>query len=81
MHQVKRNNTDYLDFVESKFSECFSKKGYFHENPVEITSQVDPTIDFIGSKISPLKKYIISDNIPEQGIYLIQNSMKLKSLQ
>ena len=59
MHQVKGNNTDYLDFVESKFSECFSKKGYFQENPVEITSQVDPTIDFIGSKISPLKKYII----------------------
>ena len=81
MHQAKRNNTDYLDFVESKFNECFSKKGYFQEQPVEITSQVDPTIDFIGSKISPLKKYIISNNIPEQGIYLIQNSMKLKSLQ
>ena len=46
MQQVKRNNTDYLDFVESKFNECFSKKGYFQDKPVKITSQVDPTIDF-----------------------------------
>lgn len=81
MQETKKSNSEYLDFVESKFSKCFSRKGYFQEQPVEITSQVDPTIDFIGSKISPLKKYIISENIPEQGIYLIQNSMKLKSLQ
>lgn len=81
MQKIQKSNSEYLDFVESKFSECFSKKGYFQEQPVEITSQIDPTIDFIGSKISPLKKYIINDNIPEQGIYLIQNSMKLRSLK
>ena len=80
MLETKKNNTEYLDFVELKFIQCFLKKGYFQEQPVAITSQVDPTIDFIGSKISPLKKYLISDNIPEQGICLIQNSMKLKSL-
>lgn len=77
----KGKNTEYLDFVESKFRSFFGNKGYIEENPVDITSQVDPTIDFIGSKISPLKKYILDDNIPKNGVFLIQNSMKLKSLQ
>ena len=76
-----KNKTEYLDFVENKFVECFSKKGYIKESPVNITSQVDPTIDFIGSKISPLKKYILNDTLNDSGKFLIQNSMKLKSLQ
>lgn len=73
--------TDYLDFVEEKFLECYKNKGYIIENAVDITSQVDPTIDFIGSKISPLKKYILSENIPTPGYALIQNCIKLKSLK
>lgn len=71
--------TEYLDLIESKFKECFANKGYFEEIPVNITSQVDPTIDLIGSKISPLKKYILNNNLKDEGIFLIQNSMKLKS--
>ena len=76
----KNNNSEYLDFVETKFEDCFFDKGYFKEEPVNITSQIDPTVDFIGSKISPLKKYIVTNNIPNKGVYLIQNSMKLNSL-
>ena len=81
MEVTKRNNTEYLDFVESKFDECFSEKNYYKESPVDITSKIDLTVDFVGSSISPLKKYIINNNIPEQGIYLNQNSMKSKSLK
>lgn len=75
------SKNEYLDFVEEKFKQCFLDKDYFEEQPVDITSQIDPTVDFVGSKISPLKKYVIDDNIKEPGIFLIQNSMKLKSLQ
>lgn len=72
---------EYLDFVEKKFAECFAKKWYIEEKPVNITSQVDKTVDFVGSKISPLKKYVIEEDFGEIGRYLIQNSMKLKSLK
>lgn len=75
------SKTKYLDFVEDKFAECFSQKGYIKENPVNITSQIDPTVDFIGSKISPLKKYVLNEDFGTFGRYLIQNSMKLKSLE
>lgn len=70
-----------MDFVEQKFKDCFSSKDYIEEQPVNITSQVDKTVDFIGSKISPLKKYVLTEDFGENGRFLIQNSMKLKSLR
>ena len=77
----QKTKTEYLDYVESKFIECFVKKGYIEEKPVNITSQIDKTVDFIGSKISPLKKYIVEEDFGDIGRFLIQNSMKLKSLK
>lgn len=72
---------DYLDKVENKFVECFSNKGYYEEPAVLVTSGIDKTVDFIGSKISPLKHYILEKNIPQNGVFLIQNCMKLHSLK
>ena len=73
--------TEYLNFVEDKFFKCFDDKGYINEKPVLITSKVDKTVDFVGSKISPLKHYILEDNIPNEGVSLIQNCMKLRALK
>lgn len=81
MEEKFKTKSEYLDFVEQKFEDCFSSKGYIEEQPVNITSQVDKTVDFIGSKISPLKKYILTEDFGENGRFLIQNSMKLKSLR
>ncbi len=75
------NINEYLDFVEERFRKCFNDKEYIAAEPVPITSKVDPTVDFIGSKISPLKHYIIDNNIPEKGVSLIQNCMKLRALK
>ena len=62
-------------------NECFIDKKYIKEEPVLITSQIDKTVDFIGSKISPLKHYLFDDNIPNEGVALIQNCMKLRALK
>ncbi len=77
----KTTYSDYLDFVEDRFAVFFRSRGYIREEAVDITSQVDPTIDFIGSKISPLKHFIFENNIGEKGRFLIQNCMKLKALK
>lgn len=53
MEEKFKTKSEYLDFVEQKFKDCFSSKDYIEEQPVNITSQVDKTVDFIGSKISP----------------------------
>lgn len=73
--------SEYLDFVENKFETFFKENHYQKEEPVNITSQVDPTVDFVGSKISPLKHYVLEDSIGESGRFLIQNCMKLKSMK
>ena len=80
MNEFNSKN-EYLNFVENKFNECFGAKNYKKEEPVLITSQVDKTVDFVGSKISPLKHYLLEDNIPKEGVYLIQNCMKLRALK
>lgn len=72
---------DYLNFVELKFNECFSDKGYKQDKPVPITSKIDNTVDFVGSKISSLKHYLLDDNIPNEGVSVIQNCMKLRALK
>lgn len=72
--------TEYLDDLERKFVDYFTDKKYLLESSVNITSQIDPTVDFIGSKISPLKHYILQDDIGQPGRCMIQNCIKLKSL-
>lgn len=67
MEEKFKTKSEYLDFVEQKFKDCFSSKDYIEEQPVNITSQVDKTVDFIGSKISPLKKYVLTEDFGENG--------------
>lgn len=72
---------EYLDYIENAFDGHFYQKGYQREEPVEVSSRVDPTIDFVGSKISPLKHFVISGNISEQGHYLIQDCFRTKGMK
>lgn len=76
-----KNNHEFLNFVEEKFNNCFEKNGYIKEEPVKITSKIDPTVDLVGSKITPLKKYIENNNIPNEGVSLVQNCMKTRVLK
>lgn len=71
----------YLKFVEGQFANCFSNKGYIKENPISITSQVDPSVTFIGSAISPMKKYVLSGTIGNSGRYLLQNSIRTRGIK
>lgn len=72
---------EYLDYIENAFDEHFSQKGYKREEPVAVSSRVDPTVDFVGSKISALKHFVLSGNIAEQGHYLIQDCFRTKGMK
>ena len=73
--------SEYLDFVEKNFEKCFSEKNYVSENPVKITSRIDSSVTFIGSAISTMKKYVLSDSIGENGRFIIQNSIRTQALK
>lgn len=75
------SKSEYLDFVEGKFKTCFSERGYIEEPSVDVTSKIDPTVDFIGSNISPLKKYLDTEDYGDIGRYIVQECMKFKSFK
>ena len=79
MSNEEISKSEYLNFVEDKFKKCFNEKRYIEEPPVDITSKIDPTVDFVGSKISPLKKYLDNEDYGDIGRYIIQECMKFKS--
>lgn len=69
--------SDFLDCVEDGFLDCFGSKGYVKETPVKITSRVDKSVDFIGSKISVLKDKVLDYSINPSGHVLIQDCFRL----
>lgn len=75
------SKSEYLDFVEGKFKTCFSERGYIEEPSVDVTSKIDPTVDFVGSNISPLKKYLDTEDYGDIGRYIVQECMKFKSFK
>lgn len=72
---------DYLNFVEDKFVECFNDKKYYLEKSVKITSNIDKSVTLIGSTISVLKKYFLSENIFDSGIFLMQKSIRTRNIK
>ncbi len=72
---------EYLDYLEAGFDRHFSQRGYKREEPVAVSSRVDPTVDFVGSKISPLKHFVLNGNIAEQGHYLIQDCFRTRGMK
>lgn len=81
MNAKEISKSKYLDFVEGKFKACFNEKGYVEEPAVNVTSKIDPTVDFIGSNISPLKKYLDNEEYGDIGRYIVQECMKYKSFK
>lgn len=72
---------DYLDFVETQWKNYFLEKGYIEETAVKITSKVDSSVSLVGSTTSPLKKYILEDNIGNPGRFIIQNCMRTQGMK
>jgi hypothetical protein len=72
---------EYLNRIEGGFDQHFSQKGYKREEPVAVSSQIDPSVDLVGSKISALKRYVLNENIPTQGLYLIQDCFRTRGMK
>lgn len=63
------------------FTTFFSNKGYIQIPAVKISSRVDKTVTFVGSHISTLKPYIVNNNIPEDGLFIIQPCLRTQTLK
>ncbi len=62
-----------------RYKQFFVDAGYREILPVRITSGVDPSVRFIGSHISALKKYVLGEGIPEGGIVTSQPCVRTRN--
>lgn len=65
----------------NSFRDYYQNLGYRQEKSVPISSGIDPTVRFIGSHISVLKPYLFSGEVPEKGIYIVQNCVRTQNLR
>lgn len=72
---------DEIDFVRDSYNDCFENKGYKKVNGVNISSGIDPSVTFIGSGISVLKKDFLYDGIPDKGEFIAQKAIRTQSLK
>lgn len=66
--------------IRQEFSHCFIRQGFKEEPAARLASGVDPTVLFVGSNISTLKKYIL-DRIPCEGVVVVQPSLRFRELK
>lgn len=74
------SNGDKIRFLESRFKEFYSKKGYEEVPPVSIYSGVDKSVNFIGSTISALKP-LLDTGIPETGVFMNQPCLRTQNMR
>lgn len=68
-----------LNHITNEFLDFINSKGYMIEQPVNITSKIDPSVRFIGAPISILKPYFLNKNIPDTGIAMKQNCIRTQN--
>lgn len=64
---------DYLSF--------YKNQGYQLHEPVRIASRIDPTVQFIGSHISVLKPYFMTQTLPDPGYVMTQPCVRTRNLK
>ncbi len=72
---------EYTEKMIRAFIDFFSEKGYKEIPSVTITSGIDPTVRFVGSHISPMKKYFLENKIPKNGLVMSQQCVRTQNLQ
>lgn len=68
-----------VDSLASDFKDFFGVLGYKEIRPIEISSGFDDSVLFIGSHISVFKPYLTEDNLPEPGVYMCQDCLRVRN--
>lgn len=70
-----------LDNLNNNYNNYFTNLGYNKCNSVKISSGIDKSVMLVGSTISVLKSKLLSDEINDNGDYLIQRAIRTKGLK
>jgi hypothetical protein len=73
-------NFKQLSKINSQFLKFFKSCGLIRHKSEKVSSGIDPTVRFIGSHTSILKKYIENNSLPQKGFCIIQDCLKTTNL-
>ena len=65
--------------IATHFLQHFDEYGAKQVDSVPVSSAIDSTVRFVGSHISVLKNYIESDQLPEKGVYMVQDCVRTRN--
>ena len=77
----RENARTHVNKVQREFVQHFEDFGCLRENPVKISSGIDPTVRFIGSHISVLKPYLADKPLPDKGVVILQDCVRTRNLK
>lgn len=66
--------------ISEFFLSFYNGLGYQKIDSVQVSTGVDPTVRFIGSHISVMKPWLVDKEIPEGGICMVQDCIRIKSI-
>ncbi|SET64585.1 hypothetical protein [[Clostridium] polysaccharolyticum] len=72
---------EFTEKIISNFKVCFRNFGYIEHSDIPINSKADTSVYFIGSTISVLKPYLITEEIPDKGYFLVQRCIRTQNLK
>lgn len=68
-----------LEIVTTDFQGYFQGLGYQPISPAKITSNIDPTVLFVGSHLNNMKGYFRDENLPEVGVCSVQPAIRTQN--
>ncbi len=82
MNKIFQDNKTYeSEIVIQEFKNYFNSKGYQPIENVLVTSNIDPTVRFIGSHISVMKDRLMNQAIDDRGEYMSQNCLRTRNVK
>ena len=80
-HFERASSAEHVEGMKRDFASHYSALGYVEHQPVPISSRVDPSVRFVGSHISVLKRYLLEGSLPAPGYFILQNCIRTQNVK
>lgn len=71
---------EQMQQITASFEKLFAEAGYTQEPAVPITQKVDKTVRFVGAPISVMKPRLLTGDIPQPGVFMVQDCLRTQNL-
>ncbi len=70
------SRNESIHTFNDRFENHFHNAGFNKSGSVDLVSKNDPTLLFVNSTMAPVKDLIVSETIPEEGLFMVQPCLR-----